>query len=137
MPEYEQPLVQKIEATITFDGGQEVKIALAYDTDMAWDNTQEWIAATVGIREEIHSALFDADLWVQDYEVSDEYIVDALNERWHVYVEPDLPDGRRAAWPLVVKKGDEYTRTNNGTGRIIRYSNTDEAQRVADQLNGA
>lgn len=137
MSEYEQPLVQQIEATITFDGGEKVSVLLAYDTNSAWGNTQEWLAATVDIREEIHSSLFEADLWVQEHEVSDEYLIDALGERWHVYVEPDLPDGRRAAWPLVVKKGDEYTRTNNGTGRIIRYSNTDEAQRVADQLNGA
>lgn len=89
-----------------------------------------------------HSVMHDDTQWkttdlTEISRLSDDYVIDALNERWHVYVEPDLPDGRRAAWPLVVKKGDEYTRTNNGTGRIIRYSNTDEAQRVADQLNGA
>lgn len=68
--------------------------------------------------------------------LSDEEVTDALHQRWHVYVEPNLPDGRRAAWPLVVKRGpDEYIRTNNGHGRVVRYANTDEAQRIADQMN--
>lgn len=60
-----------------------------------------------------------------------------LLPKWEVQREPDLPNGTRAAWPYVVRKGDEYIRTLNGHGRIIRYSTSTVAQYVADSMNGA
>lgn len=90
------------------------------------------VASHVDLKDGRGTQYETVDLEAIQYQ-SDEEILDRARSRWHVYVESRLPDGRRAAWPLVVKKGDEYHR--GASGGIIRYADADAAQGVADSLN--
>jgi hypothetical protein len=76
---------------------------------------------------------------MQEHDVDLEEVADVdevvESPKWERVREELLPDGRQAAWPYVVKKGNEYVRTNSGYGRIIRYSNGTTAGFIADSMN--
>jgi len=72
---------------------------------------------------------------LEDIEPEDDDSVLVDEPRWVPRFDPTLPNGRAAAWPYVVVKGDEYIRTNNGDGRVVRYSSVAVAQKIADIMN--
>lgn len=58
----EEPLLEKIEATLTFTDGETCQILLAEDADSAWGNVDRVLWRSVPVREAILDTLRDNEL---------------------------------------------------------------------------